>query len=741
MARCSTPALESWKATGPVVSDSSLGLAFVASGSYTSTDQVLAFNESTFNPAGSISFSGPSNGTISKIVRWGQNGLAVNTTSTYNGTSQIYIFQSPVVKNLSATPADLSVTLAAPATATTGSAISYVATINNLGPNQAQDATLSLNLDSSLIINSITPSQGSCGTGSAFNCDLGNLANGASATVTVSATPTNAATIAGVASVTSVSYDPTTTNNQATTTSTVVTGSLYGSAPTVSSISPALVQAGAAGFTLTVTGTGFNADSVVNLGSTALTTSYVSPTQITAEVDSLLVTNYGWSPITVTNPSPGGGTSQVTPLTIYAVVNVPANAIVFDPYSQQIYASVPSAATTVTGNTIVDINPVTAAVVGTPIMIGSQPSAMAETSDGNYLYVGLNGSDSLAQFNLLTQSVSATIPLTYNFSGSSGSTTATSLAAMPGTDTTLAVGISNPWSSFGIFDVTGSTTGSFRTNYSGIYQGTNPVFASPTELYAAGTTLYRYTVNASGLTLIDSTSLNGFGSTSSLSNGLIYGASGGIVNPAATPPSQIATMALPDFYGAGISPYGQAVVADASTQKDFLMAENTAGTWEYALVRYDLTDYLPETWVTMPSSVNNVETSWSMLRWGQDGLALLAEANTAYSSQAVTQILLLRGPFVTPQLLGSNTAASLTSSSQTSITHGSGNLLLTLTGSNFAPGVAVTWNGSYRTTTITDATHVTVAIPASDLASAGTASIVATNPGGTASNTLTFTIN
>jgi hypothetical protein len=53
----------------------------------------------------------------------------------------------------------------------------------------------------------------------------------------------------------------------------------------------------------------------------------------------------------------------------------------------------------------------------------------------------------------------------------------------------------------------------------------------------------------------------------------------------------------------------------------------------------------------------------------------------------------------------------------------------------------VTWNGSYRTTTIVDATHVTVAIPASDLASAGSANLVATNPGAPASNTLKITIN
>ena len=104
-------------------------------------------------------------------------------------------------------------------------------------------------------------------------------------------------------------------------------------------------------------------------------------------------------------------------------------------------------------------------------------------------------------------------------------------------------------------------------------------------------------------------------------------------------------------------------------------------------------------------------------------------------------MMLLRGPFVAPQELGASSVASLTSSSATTITHGSGNTMLTLTGSNFLPGVAVTWNGSYRTTTIVDATHVTVAIPASDLTSTGTAMVVATNPGASTSNALQITIN
>jgi hypothetical protein len=723
--------------SGPVVSDSTLGLAFIASGGTSNSgSQVLAFNEASFLPSGSLLFNG-SNGYFNKIVRWGQNGLAVN------GPTQIFLFQSPLVKDLSASPADLSVVLGAPATATTGTAFSTVATVKNLGPNQALDAVSVLNLDASLIVNSITPSQGSCQAVSAITCDLGNLANGSSATVTVSVTPTSSGTLAETANVTSESYDPTSTNNQQTT-STTVTGSLYAAVPSVSSISPAIVQAGSGAFTLTVTGSGFNADSVVNLNGSALPTTFVSATQLTANLPGTAIANYGWASVTVSNPSPGGGISTVAPLTIYAVVSVPANAILLDPFSQQVYASVPSAATSVTGNSIVAINPYTAAV-GTPIAIGSEPNVMAETSDGNYLYVGLSGADSLAQFDLVQQKVKATIPLAYTQYGTTTSASATSLAAMPGSDTSLAIGISDGWGNFGIFDVNGNS-GSFRPNFSGYYEGVNPVFASAAELYAydsqtTGAEFYRYSVNANGLSLIDGSTLYGMGGFSGgfqLANGMVYGGAGGVVNPLTTPPTQIATMSLPDFYQSGISPEGVGAVPDASTQKEFLMLENTAGTWEYALARYDLTRYLPETWVSMPASASGILSGWTMYRWGQDGLVLLSSAES-YGG-GVTEILLMRGPFVTPQLLQTNSAASLSASSSSTLTHGAGNTMLTLTGSNFLPGVAVTWNGSYRTTTIVDATHLTVAIPASDLASAGSASLLATNPGAAASNALTITI-
>lgn len=727
-------------ATGPVVSDSSLGKAFIAESNYLQSTALLGFDENSFNLNGTIPVNGATNSSgFIKIVRWGQNGLAANDYPGYfNNSNQIFVFQSPLVKDLSSSPADIAVSLAAPATASTGTAVSWTATVSNMGPNPAQSASLSISLDPSLIINSVTASQGSCGTGVAFNCNLGNLTSGASVTVTVSATPTSAGTLVGTSSISSTSYDPNAANNTSTT-STTVTGSLYGGVPSISAISPNLVQAGSADFTLTVTGTGFSAGSIVNLGATPLSTTYTSAIQLTATVTAAEIANYGWAAITVTNPSPGGGISQVAPLTIYDLVNVPANGLLFDPYSQFLYATLPGTATTLTGNSILTINPVSG-VVGTPIAVGSQPTVLAETGDGNYLYIGLSGANSLAKFDLSSQKVVATIPLISDQLGTTGSVAATSLSVMPGSDSTLVMTMTGTWGLFGVFDVNGNT-GSFRPNLSGIYQGTNPVFADPTHVYAAG--LYRYGVDANGLNLIDATNLNGMGQGFQLIDNLIYGQTGGIANPQTTPPSQIATLNLFDFYDSGISGYGVGVAADPSLGKEFLMMENTAGTWAYGLARYDLTTYLPEALLDMPSSLSAVETSWTMMRWGQDGLALLASEPSfgSGSNQPTVVIMLMRGPFVAPQELETNSVASLAASSVTSIAHGSGNATLTLSGSNFLPGIAVTWNGNYRTTTIVDATHISVAIPASDLTTAGTASLVASNPGAVGSNALQIVIN
>jgi uncharacterized protein (TIGR03437 family) len=93
-----------------------------------------------------------------------------------------------------------------------------------------------------------------------------------------------------------------------------------------------------------------------------------------------------------------------------------------------------------------------------------------------------------------------------------------------------------------------------------------------------------------------------------------------------------------------------------------------------------------------------------------------------------------------------NPAPTLSALNPNQATAGGQGLTLTLSGTNFVSNAVARWNGADRPTTVIDSTRVTAAIPASDLASAGTASVMVFNPanqsgGGGNSNTLTFTIN
>jgi hypothetical protein len=84
---------------------------------------------------------------------------------------------------------------------------------------------------------------------------------------------------------------------------------------------------------------------------------------------------------------------------------------------------------------------------------------------------------------------------------------------------------------------------------------------------------------------------------------------------------------------------------------------------------------------------------------------------------------------------------TLTALSPSSAVAGGPDFTLTVNGSNFVSGATVRWNGADRTpTTFVNATQLTAQIPATDIAAAGTASVTVGNPGGAASNALTFMI-
>jgi uncharacterized repeat protein (TIGR01451 family) len=124
--------------------------------------------------------------------------------------------------------ADISVRKTGPAYAQSGGTITYVITVHNGGPANATGVVMNDPLPAGETLVSATPSQGSC-SGS-VTCNLGSIANGASATVTIVATVTAASgsTVCNTATAKADQPDPITDNNSSTTCAFIYAGSAGG---------------------------------------------------------------------------------------------------------------------------------------------------------------------------------------------------------------------------------------------------------------------------------------------------------------------------------------------------------------------------------------------------------------------------------------------------------------------------------------------------------------------------------
>ena len=86
--------------------------------------------------------------------------------------------------------------------------------------------------------------------------------------------------------------------------------------PVLTSISPTAITSKRGAMTLTVVGSEFINDSVVNINGSPRTTTFVNTTTLTAAILSTDVNAVGTRSITVVTPAPGGGTSSAQTLTI-----------------------------------------------------------------------------------------------------------------------------------------------------------------------------------------------------------------------------------------------------------------------------------------------------------------------------------------------------------------------------------------------------------------------------------------
>ena len=97
--------------------------------------------------------------------------------------------------------------------------------------------------------------------------------------------------------------------------------------PVLMSLSISNAAAGGPGFTFTLTGTGFASGSTVLWNGRARTTSFSSATRLTATIPASDLATAGAAPITIMNPTPGGGTSNALTFTVTTGAFTPAPAI------------------------------------------------------------------------------------------------------------------------------------------------------------------------------------------------------------------------------------------------------------------------------------------------------------------------------------------------------------------------------------------------------------------------------
>jgi hypothetical protein len=714
--------------SGPVSIDSSLGRAFTLNfGPPTNIEfnQITAFDLNTFVPVGSFPVGGIQNvfNGPSSLVRWGEDGLA------FRSESQVYILRSALVRDLSGTPGDVAVSVSAPVSSVTGANTPITVNVINNGPKAASGVTLSNSFSPDVIFVSVNPSQGSCSGTPVVRCNLGSLPSGATATLTLAVLPTLAGNLTNTATVSATQPDPNISNNTASST-TAVTGPAYNAVPSLASISPLSASAGSSNLTMTVNGSNFSSGSAVTWNGVSLPTTLVNSGQLTATVDASLLAAAGFADVAVNSSSPGGGLSGSLPFTIFQSVALDVNDLAFDPFTRKIYASIPSTASQVTGNSIVSIDPLTGAL-GTPINIGSEPTRLVVSDDGHFLYVALLGSNAVRRMDLTTLS-----PGTQFILGNSpvGVFAPKDLAVMPGNPNVLAT--AGDGNGVQVWDVTDSGATSLMNTTSPDYGGVL-AWGSPTNLYAGEENpssggFTRFTVGATSFARTDSTNLDTAYGKITYSGGLVYTDGGGVVDPSPTSP------ATPRLVGTIPNASGNSSAADATINRVFYLNQNSPNVTSRIISAFDASHFTPAGSTELDGLAGG---AFDLIRWGTDGLAFLTAKDPW--GNGTGRVVLLHGPAVLPRSLTPNPAPSVSAASPGNVTAPAGNTWVTITGSNFVPGSIVQWNGSSRTTVFVNSGQLRVAIPAVDLAAPQTATLQVVNPtpGGGPSTMINFQVN
>jgi trimeric autotransporter adhesin len=503
--------------------------------------------------------------------------------------------------------------------------------------------------------------------------------------------------------------------------------------PLISNTSPSSIVAGTASEAIIINGQNFMSGAKVQWNGTSIPTTYLSPTEVQIQPTTAELASAGIIQLTVTNPSPG----TLSPLTTFnvtypvniTVLDLPANDIVWDPFAQLIYASIPSSYGA-NGNSIAVINPSTAAVTGF-YFAGSEPTELALDSTSKFLYVGLNGSGAIQRLELPGFTTDIKINL-----GSEGNSLnlADGIAVSPTNSHMIAVALA-----YSCCPAAGPLE--FFTDATKL---ANPVSSPEMNqvVFASGTTLYGYendtlsevTVSSTGGTLGQQWTGLVEGNTIQYSGGLVFGSSGQEFDPT--------TGLLEGTFDVGPTccNYSMQVLPDSAINRTFSLGQSPfLGT--FGITSYNLTEFTPLAVASLAELSSSFGSTSNFIQWGPNGLAFIL--NGGCCGNTTSQVVLVQSPTL---LLTAgktvNPAPVSRSSNPATVTHGSGNILLTVRGSGFVPGSVVHWNNKPFSAKYVSENEMTVYVPKEDIAAPGAAAIVVKNPtpGGGKSNALTVTI-
>jgi len=448
------------------------------------------------------------------------------------------------------------------------------------------------------------------------------------------------------------------------------------------SVSPASATAGGPAFTLTVNGTNFVKSSQVMWNGISLATTYVSATQLTALVPAADIAIAGSVPVTVFNPAPGGGTSPTPPPTFIINNPVPGAISLLPPSAT---AGGPAFTLTVTGTNFVQNSTVNwnGSGLATTYVSATQLTALVPATD-----IAITG----------------TVPVTvFNPAPGGG----TSPAPIP------TFTINNPVPMLTLLSPASAVVGGPALTLT--VTGSKFVAGSVVKWNGSGlATTYVSATQLTALVPAIDIAIAGFFLVTVFNPVPGGGPSNPLTFTVGDNPPPVLTSLSPSSATAG----GPAFTLTL-TGSSFI--KTSAVYWNQTKLT---TTYVSATQLTALVPATDIATA---------GTVPVTVVNPAPG-----------GGTSSPQIFTiNNPLPILTSLSPSSATEGGPAFTLTLKGSNFVKTSSVYWNLIKLTTTYVSATELQAAVPAADIATAGTVQVTAFNPtpGGGTSSPQPFTIN